>query len=42
MLEEALRRAIAGVATQDDWAMICTECGMPKASFFKPEPRSDK
>jgi len=42
MLEEALRRAIAGVATQDDWAMICTECGMPTASFFKPETRSDK
>jgi hypothetical protein len=42
MLEEALRRAIAGVATQDDWAMICTECGVPTASIFKPEPRSDK
>ena len=42
MLEEALRRAIAGVATQDDWEMICTECGMPKASIFKPEIRSDK
>ena len=42
MLEEALRRAIAGVATQYDWAMICTECGVPTASIFKPEPRSDK
>jgi hypothetical protein len=42
MLEEALRRAIAGVATQDDWEMICTECGMPKASIFKPEIRSEK
>ena len=42
MLEEALRRAIAGVATQDDWEMICTECGMPKASIFKLETRSDK
>jgi len=41
MLEEALRRAIAGVATRDDWAMICTECGVPTASFFKPD-RSDK
>jgi len=41
MLEEALRRAIAGVATQDDWEMICIECGMPKASIFKPD-RSEK
>ena len=37
MLEEALRRAIAGVATQDDWKTICTECGVPKASIFKPD-----
>ena len=42
MLEEALRRAIAGIATKDDWEMICTECGMPKASIFKLETRSDK
>jgi hypothetical protein len=42
MLEEALRRAIAGVATQDDWEMICTECGVPTKSFFKTETRSDK
>jgi hypothetical protein len=41
MLEEALRRAIAGVATQDDWEMICAECGMPIASIFKSD-RSDK
>jgi hypothetical protein len=41
MLEEALRRAIAGVATQDDWETICTECGVPKASIFKPD-RSEK
>lgn len=41
MLEDALRRAIAGVATQDDWEMICTECGVPKASIFKPETRSE-
>ena len=42
MLEEALRRAIAGIATQDDWETICIECGVPKASIFKPEIRSDK
>jgi hypothetical protein len=42
MLEEALRRAVAGIATQDDWETICTECGMPTASFFKTETRSDK
>jgi hypothetical protein len=41
MLEEALRRAIAGVATQDDWEMICIECGLPKASIFNLD-RSDK
>jgi hypothetical protein len=41
MLEEALRRAIAGVATPDDWAMIRMECGLPKESIFKPD-RSDK
>jgi hypothetical protein len=40
MLEAALRRAVDGVATQDDWDMICTECGVPNASIFKP--RSDK
>jgi len=42
MLEEALRRAVAGIATTDDWETICTECGVPKASIFKPETRSDK
>ncbi len=42
VLEEALRRAIAGIATQDDWETICTECGVLKASIFKPETRSDK
>jgi hypothetical protein len=42
MLEEALCRAIAGVATQGDWETICTECGVTKASIFKPETRSEK
>jgi len=37
MLEEALRRAIAGVATTDDWEMICMECGMPRSSIFETE-----
>jgi hypothetical protein len=41
MLEEALRRAIDGVATQDDWETICMECGVPKASIFNPD-RSEK
>ena len=41
MLEEALRRAVAGVATQGDWETICVECGVPKASIFKPD-RSEK
>jgi hypothetical protein len=42
MLEAALRRAVDGVATQDDWETICNECGVPSASIFKPETRSDK
>jgi hypothetical protein len=42
MLEEALRRGISGTATTDDWKLIFAECGMPTASFFKPETRSDK
>jgi hypothetical protein len=42
MLEAALRRAIAGVATQDDWETICMECGVSRASIFKPETRSEK
>ena len=41
MLEEALRKAIAGVATQDDWETICIECGVPTAFIFKPD-RSEK
>ena len=41
MLEEALRRAIAGVANQDDWEAICTECGVLKASIFNLD-RSEK
>ena len=30
MLEEALERAKAGVATEDDWNIIRSECGLPK------------
>jgi hypothetical protein len=30
MLEEALDRAEAGVATPDDWATIRMECGTPR------------
>ena len=33
-LEEALRKAIAGVAYPDDWMLIRMECGLPKASIF--------
>ncbi len=29
MLEEALRRAISNSATEDDWAVIRQECGLP-------------
>lgn len=41
MLEEALRRGIAGVATEDDWVLICAECGMPKSSILTEETRSE-
>ena len=37
MLEEALHRAEAGVATEDDWSVIRFECGMPKRQTLKPE-----
>jgi hypothetical protein len=30
MLEEALEKAKAGVATEDDWNIIRSECGLPK------------
>ena len=30
MLEEALERAMAGVATEEDWITICHECGLPR------------
>ena len=30
MLEEALQRAEAGVASGDDWNIIRSECGLPK------------
>jgi hypothetical protein len=30
MLEEALERAEAGVATEDDWNIIRSECGLSK------------
>jgi hypothetical protein len=33
MLEEALERAETGVATEDDWNIIRSECGLPKRSI---------
>ena len=30
MLEEAIERAEAGIAVQDDWDIIRYECGLPK------------
>jgi hypothetical protein len=30
MLEEALERAKTGVATEDDWNIIRSECGLSK------------
>jgi hypothetical protein len=37
MLEEALDRAEAGVATPEDWSVIRFECGMPKNLILKPK-----
>jgi hypothetical protein len=37
MLEEALERAEAGVATGADWDIIRFECGMPKKQTVKLE-----
>ena len=41
MLEDALRRGISGIATEDDWALICSECGIPKSSILIEENRSE-
>lgn len=38
MLEDALRRGIDGVATVDDWKVICAECGIDSRLFLKTEP----
>lgn len=42
MLEEALQRAEAGVATPDDWATIRMECGLParRSSTVEIEEKS--
>lgn len=37
MLEEALERAEAGVASEDDWATIRFECGMPKRRIVETQ-----
>ena len=37
MLEEALHRAEAGVATEDDWNVIRHECGVSRSQTLKPE-----
>ena len=40
MLEEALERAEAGVATEDDWNIIRFECGMPRRPVVQLETLS--
>jgi len=40
MLEEALLRAKAGVATEDDWNIIRSECGLPKRPIVTLETLS--
>lgn len=37
MLEEALHRAEAGVATEDDWSVIRHECGVSRSQNLKRE-----
>ena len=37
MLEEALERAEAGVASEDDWATIRFESGMPKRQIVETQ-----
>ena len=37
MLEDALIRAEAGIATGADWDIIRSECGVPKTSTVKLE-----
>jgi len=37
MLEEALDRAKAGVATEDDWNIIRIECGLSKRPILTLE-----
>jgi hypothetical protein len=40
MLEEALERAEAGVASGDDWNIIRSECGLPKRPIVTLETLS--
>jgi hypothetical protein len=40
MLEEALKRAEAGVASGDDWNIIRSECGVPKRPIVTLETLS--
>lgn len=35
MLEDALTRAKTGEATQDDWSLIRSECGLPKEATWR-------
>lgn len=42
MLEEALERAEAGIASQDDWDTIRFECGMPRKSDFSMNPTAKR
>lgn len=40
MLEEALERAEAGIASGDDWNIIRNECGVPKRPIVTLETLS--
>lgn len=41
VLEKSLRRGIAGIAIEDDWVIICAECGMPKSLILTEKNRSE-
>ena len=42
MLEEALDRAEAGVASEGDWDIIRFECGVPRNPSFSVNPKAKR
>lgn len=42
LLEESLKRAYVGSATEDDWKRIAYECGVANTSFTQGESHVDR